>query len=187
MTLVLYSCHRNKLMYYTHNMPTVHKTTSFKMNCNAQWSVVGLRWRHLKRPLGTRVRLRFLSNRLWLNPKDFCKWFVTICSPLFLKSWRLSFTEIHGEKVGLGKLFRSADAYKHCLNIIILVKKRLIYNSKTPFSCQRIVSGNKANVAHVLCHTKLVTPVSNRGRFLSLKYSFSKFVFHEIRLNDKML
>ena len=35
----------------------------------------------------------------------------------FTKSWRLSFAEMFGEKVG-GKLFRSADAYKHCLNII---------------------------------------------------------------------
>ena len=39
------------------------------------------------------------------------------------------------------------------------------------------MSGNKANVAKSLCHTKLVTPVSNRGHLISLKYFFSNFVF----------
>ena len=53
---------------------------------------------------------------------------------------------------------------------------------KHVFFCQRIVSGNKANVAKILCHTELVTPVSNLSRFLSLKY-----YFHEIRLPYKML
>ena len=36
----------------------------------------------------------------------------------FAKSWRLSFTEMHGEKVGGVRFFRLVDAYKHCLNII---------------------------------------------------------------------
>ena len=35
-----------------------------------------------------------------------------------------------------------------------LVKERLFYNGKTRFSCQRIVSGNNANVAEILCRTK---------------------------------
>ena len=64
---------------------------------------------------------------------------------------------------------------------------------KRVFLDKRILSGNKANVAKILCHTKLVTPVSNQGRFLSLtklvtpvsnqgrflslKYSFGNFVF----------
>ena len=63
---------------------------------------------------------------------------------------------MHGENVGMDKLFRPADAYKPCLNIInaFKVKKRLFYNGKTRFSCQRIVSGNKANVAKILCRTK---------------------------------
>ena len=39
--------------------------TSFKMSCNAQWPVVGLRSRHPKRPSGTRARLRFLRYRRW--------------------------------------------------------------------------------------------------------------------------
>ena len=52
-------------------------------------------------------------------------------------------------KGGWGKLFRSAEAYKHCLNIInaFLEKWRLFYNGKKRLSCQRVVSGNKANVA----------------------------------------
>ena len=37
------------------------------MSCNAQWPVVGLRYRHSKRPSGTRARLRFLRNRRWLD------------------------------------------------------------------------------------------------------------------------
>ena len=85
---------------------------------------------------------------------------------------------MHGEKMG-GGIVRPADAYKHCLNITnaISVAYRRIYNGKTSSSCQRIVFGNKAEVAKFLCHTKLVTPVSNRGRFLSIKYSLSNFVF----------
>ena len=81
-------------------------------------------------------------------------------------------------KYGCGKLVRFSrriqtltEHYKH-----ILVKYILFYNGKTRF-CRWIVSGNKANVTKILCHTKLVTPVSNRGRFRSLKYSFSNFVF----------
>ena len=56
-------------------------------------------------------------------------------------------------------LFLLADAYKHCLNIInaFLVKQRLFYNGNTRFSCQRIVSGSKANVAKTLYCTKLET------------------------------
>ena len=52
-------------------------------------------------------------------------------------------------------MFRSADACKHCLNIVnaFLVIERLFYNGKTHFSYQRIVSGNKANVAKILCRT----------------------------------
>ena len=57
------------------------KITLFKTSCNAQWPVVGLRKRHLKRPSGTRARLRFHSNRRWLKTKDFCKGFVKIFSP----------------------------------------------------------------------------------------------------------
>ena len=68
-----------------------------------------------------------------------------------------------------------------CLRFVIVVftdhTHLLYYNVNTHFSCQRIVSGNQENVAKSLCHTKMVTFVSNRGRFLSLKYSFSKFVF----------
>ena len=77
------------------------------------------------------------------------------------------------QKVGRGKLFRSADAYNHCLNIInaYLVKERQFYNGKTSFSCLRVASGNIAEVAKIPCHTILVNPFSNRGRFLSLKYS----------------
>ena len=73
---------------------------------------------------------------------------------------------------GGGKLFRSADAYKHCLNIInaYLVKERQFYNGKTSFSCLRAVSENKAKVAKIPCQRILVNPFSNRGRFLSLKY-----------------
>ena len=41
--------------------------TLFKMSCNAQWPVVGLRKRHPKRPYGTRAKLRFLRNRRWLK------------------------------------------------------------------------------------------------------------------------
>ena len=37
------------------------------------------------------------------------------------------------------------------------------------------------------CVTRNNDPVSNRGRFLSFKYSFSNFVFREIRLTDKVL
>ena len=58
-----------------------------------------------------------------------------------------------------------------------LVKYRLFYSGRARFSCQQIVSGNKANVAKIFCHMKLVTPVSNQGCFLSLKYSLSNFVF----------
>ena len=36
----------------------------------------------------------------------------------FAKSRGLSFTEKHGEKMGGVSFFRSADAYKDCLNII---------------------------------------------------------------------
>ena len=36
----------------------------------------------------------------------------------FSKQWSLIFTQMHGEKVGVVKLVPSADAYKHCLNII---------------------------------------------------------------------
>ena len=49
------------------------------------------------------------------------------------------------------------------------------------------MSGNKAKVPKIPCHTKPVTPVSNRGRFLSLKYSYSNFDFLEISLTDEML
>ena len=75
-------------------------------------------------------------------------------------------------KGGRGKLLGSADAFKHCLNIM-----RWFYNGKTIFSCQRIVSGNIAKVAKSLCHTKPVTPFSNRGRFHSLKNASANFVF----------
>ena len=59
------------------------KITLFKMSCNAQWPVVGLRLRHPKRPSGKRARLRFLSNRRWFKTKDFGEGFVTIFSPTF--------------------------------------------------------------------------------------------------------
>ena len=92
------------------------------------------------------------------------------------------------QNVGWDKLYRSADAYRHCLNIInaFSVKKRQLYKAKTSFSCQMVVSGNKAKVAKIPCHTKLVNPVSNRGRFLSLDI-LRAFFFHEIRLTSEML
>ena len=71
---------------------------------------------------------------------------------------------MHGEKVGGVSCF-VFKRIKHCLNMInvFLVKYRLFYNGKTRFSCQRVVSGNKANVAKILCLMKLLTPVSKRS------------------------
>ena len=71
---------------------------------------------------------------------------------------------MHGEKVGgvscfvFKRIQTLSEHYKR-----ILVKYRLFYNGKTRFSCQRFVSGNKANVAKILCHMKLLTPVSKRS------------------------
>ena len=63
------------------------------MSCNAQRQVFGLRWRHPERPSGTRGRLRFLSKRLlqMIRSNIFTH---------FAESLRLSFNEMHGEKVG---------------------------------------------------------------------------------------
>ena len=68
---------------------------------------------------------------------------------------------------------RSIKLCLHIVNAFSVVKRRF-HNGKTSHLCQRAVPGNKAKVATVLCHTKLMTPVSNRGRLLfNLEYSCS--------------
>ena len=75
---------------------------------------------------------------------------------------------MHDEKVGGYVFFRSAEAYKHCLNI-----KNAFSENSNDFTLGKasrfIVSGNRARVNKIMCHTKLVIPISNRGRFLNFK------------------
>ena len=70
-----------------------------------------------------------------------------------------------------GKLFCSADAYKQCLNIMnaFLVTKRRYYNDKARFFRVNGLGPETKQMWLKPC----MTPVSNRGRFLSLLYSFS--------------
>ena len=94
---------------------------------------------------------------------------------------------MHGEKVG-GDVVSFSRRIKHCRNIInaLLLKKRLFYNSKTRFSYQRIVSGNKANVAKI-CVARKGDPCLKPRSFSQPQIIFQQFCFHEIRLTDKML
>ena len=70
---------------------------------------------------------------------------------------------MHGENVG------GVSCFVQSIKNAFLVKQRLFYTGKTRFSCQRIASGNKANVAKILSNeigdplsqTKVVFSASN--------------------------
>ena len=85
----------------------------------------------------------------------------------FAKPNSLICSQIDDEK-WVGMFLRSAEAYKHCLNI-----KNAFSEYSNDFSLGKasrfIVSGNRARVNEIMCHTKLVTPVSNRDHFLNFK------------------
>ena len=80
-------------------------------------------------------------------------------------------------------LFCSAEAYKHCLNIInaFLVKKRLFYNGKTRFFCLETKP-----MWLKPCVARNGDPCLKPRSFSQPQIFFQQFCFHEIRLTDKM-
>ena len=94
---------------------------------------------------------------------------------------------MHDEQVVVVSFFRSADACKHCLNIInaFLVKYILFYNhyGKTRFSCQRTVCETLLKY----CVTRDWLPCLKPRSFSQPQMFLLQFGFHETRLTDNML
>ena len=93
-------------------------------------------------------------------------------------------------KGGWGGLFRSAEAYKHCLNIMnaFLVKQRMFYNGKHVFPVNGLCLETKQmwpKCGQNLVSHEMLTPVSRS--FSQPQIFFHQFCFHEIRFTDKML
>ena len=134
------------------------------------------------------VVLRFLSNRRRLKPKDFCKMirsnifthFAVMTFEFYSNGWRNG---------GWGKLFRSADAYKHCLNIInsFLVLSRDFLQWLYTFFLSTDCVWKKSKCGLKLVSHETGDPCLKPRSFSQPQIFFQQFCFHEIRLTDKML
>ena len=89
-------------------------------------------------------------------------------------------------KGGWGKLFRSADAYKHCLDII----NAFWYNRDCFTMVKHVffVNGLCLETKRMwLKSCVTVDPCLKPRSFSQPQIFFQQFCFHEIRLTDKML